>query len=195
MTEDYKPPETIEQGLQKSMVEENTAADWYRRRGMHARLRGDEITADLYEHVAREEDHHHQEFKERNSALISTVGGENWPEMGKTELNFIIGTIIEEGAIPVRGRETRKAPCQGCRIDPSKPLEPGNCMVTTEGAIGMLSPQEVQNWCSEIVELHDGRCERARTIKKAARECKEKYPGDMQGFLQCYIPAFASLTK
>jgi len=67
---DYKEPQTIGEGLRESMVEEKTAADWYRRRGMDARLKSDTKTADLYEHVAKEEDHHHQEFKERVDVLM-----------------------------------------------------------------------------------------------------------------------------
>jgi rubrerythrin len=67
---DYKEPQTIVEGLRDSMVEEKTAVDWYRRRGMDARLKGDTETANLYEHVAREEDEHYQEFQERVNALI-----------------------------------------------------------------------------------------------------------------------------
>jgi rubrerythrin len=71
----YKPPENIQEGLSDSMVEERTAADWYRRRGMDARLKGDEVIANLYEHVAREEDQHYQEFQERKDTLISAELG------------------------------------------------------------------------------------------------------------------------
>jgi rubrerythrin len=67
----YEVPRDIEEGLRQSMIEESTAANWYRRRGMDARLKGDTVTADLYEHIAREEDHHYQEFKERVNTLIS----------------------------------------------------------------------------------------------------------------------------
>jgi rubrerythrin len=69
---DYKEPETIAQGLADSMIEERTAVDWYRRRGMDARLKGDEVTADLYEHIAKEEDQHHQELKERADHLLTS---------------------------------------------------------------------------------------------------------------------------
>lgn len=65
----YKEPQSIEEGLRDSMVEERTAADWYRRRGMDARLKDDTETADLYEHVAKEEDKHYLEFKERTDML------------------------------------------------------------------------------------------------------------------------------
>jgi rubrerythrin len=65
----YKEPQNIIEGLRESMVEEKTAADWYRRRGMDARLKGDTETADLYEHVAREEDEHYREFQDRVAAL------------------------------------------------------------------------------------------------------------------------------
>jgi hypothetical protein len=109
--------------------------------------------------------------------------------------DLIIGAIIGEGAIPIHGRENIKAPCTGCRLDPTKPLEAGNVMVTTKGAIGTLSPSEVRDWCSEIIELPNGRCQRARAIKEAARECKEKYPADTRKFFACYAPAFATITK
>jgi len=192
---EYKPPETISQGLKESMLEERSAADFYRRRGMHARLRGNEGTADLYEDIAREEDHHFDEFKEREHIIMSEKEVQHWKEFGVMDLNMIIGTTFGEGAIPVNGRETRKAPCRGCRIDTAKPLEAGNCMVTTEDAIGTLSPNEVRDWCSGIVELQDGRCERARAIKEAARECKEKHPNDTEEFFACYAPAFAAIAK
>lgn len=61
----YREPQTIEQGLGESMIEERTAASWYRRRGSLARVSGDSITADLYEHIAQEEDQHYDEFSQR----------------------------------------------------------------------------------------------------------------------------------
>lgn len=67
----YKEPERVEDGLHDSIVEESTAANWYRRRGMAARLKGDIKTADLYEHVAKEEDQHYQEFQERLTAIAN----------------------------------------------------------------------------------------------------------------------------
>ena len=108
--------------------------------------------------------------------------------------DVLIGAIVGEGAIPVHGRETRKAPCHGCRIDPSGLLEAGNVMVTTEDAIGTLSQAEVRNWCSEIIETADGRCKRARGLREAARECKEKFPTDSQKYFECFIPKFRELT-
>jgi rubrerythrin len=66
----YREPESIDQGLRDSMVEEKTAAEWYRKRGMDARMQGDEITANLYEHVAGEEDEHYQEFNERVDEIL-----------------------------------------------------------------------------------------------------------------------------
>jgi len=109
--------------------------------------------------------------------------------------DHIIGSAMGGGAIPVHGRETRKEPCSGCRIDPDKPLEAGNVMATTEGAIGTLAPDEVRNWCSEIIETPDGRCLRVRGIRQAAKECREKYPEDTEKFFQCYAPAWAATTK
>jgi len=109
--------------------------------------------------------------------------------------DLIIGSMAGEGAIPLHGRETRKAPCHGCRIDPSKPLEPGNVMATTEGAIGTLSADEVRNWCSELTEDPDGRCTRVRAIREAAKRCKEVYPTDTRAFFECFAPAWATITK
>lgn len=109
--------------------------------------------------------------------------------------DVIIGSAIGGGAIPLSGRETHKEPCSGCRIDPNKPLEAGNVMATTKGAIGTLSADEVRNWCSEIIETPDGRCVRVRGIRQAAKECREKYPEDTEKFFQCYAPAWAAVTK
>jgi rubrerythrin len=66
----YKPPETIEEGLSDSMIEERTAADWYRRRGMDARLKGDITIADLYEQIAVDEDEHYGLFNNRLNTII-----------------------------------------------------------------------------------------------------------------------------
>jgi hypothetical protein len=108
--------------------------------------------------------------------------------------DIFIGMVIGEGAIPVHGRETRKAPCQGCRIDPEGPLEAGNVMVTTEDAIGTLSQDEVREWCSEIIETPDGRCTRARNVRQAAQACKALYPDDSQKYFECFIPKFRAVT-
>lgn len=104
--------------------------------------------------------------------------------------DLLVGKLIGDGAIPVNGRENFKAPCKGCRIDLSKPFEAGNAMVTTEGAIGTLSQEEVRDWCSELIEETDGRCERARAIKEAAEECKAKYPDNSTEYFACFIPKF-----
>lgn len=66
----YRDPMTIVEGLNDSMIEESTAAAWYRKRAEDARRKNDPTTAEIYEHVAEEEDHHYQEFKERLQAII-----------------------------------------------------------------------------------------------------------------------------
>ena len=68
-------------------------------------------------------------------------------------------------------------------------------MCTTKGAIGTLSDREEREWCSEVNIVSDGRCARARAISEAARECKEKYPSDTEGFFKCFIPSFSRVTK
>ena len=109
--------------------------------------------------------------------------------------DHIIGGAMGEGAIPLYGRETRKEPCSCCLIDPEGPNAPENRMCTTKGAIGTLSNREEREWCSEIKIVADGRCARARTIREAARECKEKHPSDTEAFFTCYAPAFSKITK
>ncbi len=66
---DYKEPETIEQGLQDSMIEERTAADWYRKRAEHAALWVDADTEALYHHIANEEIDHYEELNARLQEL------------------------------------------------------------------------------------------------------------------------------
>jgi len=109
--------------------------------------------------------------------------------------DIMIGSAAGKGAIPLYGRETRKEPCSCCLIDPEAPNVPENRMCTTKGAIGTLSDREEREWCSEIKIVSDGRCERARSIREAAKTCKEKYPEDTEAFFQCYIPAFSRITK
>ena len=51
--------------LLHSATEENMAARVYRLRAQYARKHGDTATADLYEHIAKEEDGHEEEFRSR----------------------------------------------------------------------------------------------------------------------------------
>ena len=109
--------------------------------------------------------------------------------------DVIIGSAMGEGAIPLYGRETRREPCSCCLINPEGPNEPANRMCTTKSAIGTLKDSEEREWCSEINIVSDGRCERARSIREAARVCKEKHPEDTTKFFECYAPAFSKITK
>lgn len=61
----YQDPKTIPQGLSHSMAEELTASNWYRKRARHALSVGDKKTAELYEHIAKEEDEHYMSFNQR----------------------------------------------------------------------------------------------------------------------------------
>lgn len=96
------------------------------------------------------------------------------------ERDSYIGMFIGDGAIPVHGREKIKLPCHGCRIDPDKPFGPDNAMLNTKGAIGTLSKDEIREWCSEIVEVRDGRCERVRRMKSALRGRTYSHAGEAQ---------------
>ena len=109
--------------------------------------------------------------------------------------DYIIAGAMGEGAIPRYGRETRQAPCSCCLIDPEAPNEPGNRMCTTEGAIGTLKHTEEAAWCSTVDLVPDGRCERVRKIREAAKRCKELHPEDTEAFFECYAPAWAAVTR
>lgn len=68
----YKEPSTIAQGLQDSMIEEKTAAAWYRKRAQHATMQPerDQKTSALYEHLAADEDHHYYELVKRLREIV-----------------------------------------------------------------------------------------------------------------------------
>ena len=59
----------MQEGLQESMGEELTAANWYRQRMRYAFSQRDEPTAKLYEHIVDEEDKHYKEFSEQLHTL------------------------------------------------------------------------------------------------------------------------------
>jgi hypothetical protein len=54
----------IEEALEESMAEELIAADSYRERAAYAESKGDQKRADLWKHVASEEDKHYREFRD-----------------------------------------------------------------------------------------------------------------------------------
>lgn len=66
----YQDPENVLNGLSQSMEEEITAEKWYRLRAEHARRQGDELTAELYEHIAGEEDGHYREFLKQTGKIL-----------------------------------------------------------------------------------------------------------------------------
>ena len=65
----YEEPKTVEEGLVQSRGEELTAADWYDRRANHALLEGDDVSYELYQHIANEERQHYDEFGHRLHSL------------------------------------------------------------------------------------------------------------------------------
>ena len=182
------PEGTIKTDLERSMSEENQAAQVYLARAGKAMGEGDNRTEKLYLHIAGEEGVHRKEFNERLNEII----GKDADDVVK---DAVIGALIGDGAIPLHGRESRKAVCRACRIDPTKPLEAGNVMATTEDAIGTLSKDEVRDWCSELVEVGDGRCHRSLGIREAAKECKEQHPSDTKAYFDCFLPRFTRLTS
>ncbi|MBA7588701.1 hypothetical protein ES708_30768 [subsurface metagenome] len=135
--------------------------------------------------------------QEEVESLASTIADRVKEEItrGVGIRDVVIGSAMGEGAIPLYGRETRKEPCSCCLIEPEGPNTPENRMCTTKGAIGTLNDREEREWCSEIKIVADGRCARARSIREAAKVCKEKHPADTTKFFECYIPAFSQITK
>lgn len=61
----FRQPKTVAEGIRESMGEELTAANWYRERAQNSIAKGDPVTADLYEHIAGEEDAHYRDFNDR----------------------------------------------------------------------------------------------------------------------------------
>lgn len=121
-----------------------------------------------------------------------------WPFAGKGEINekdMLIGAMMGAGGIPLHGRENRKEPCHGCRIDPSKPFGPDNGMFNSANILGTLSKEEARNWCSELIEEKDGRCARAWAMHQAAKECKELHPHDTKAYFECFVPKFSAATR
>lgn len=110
-TMSYQLPITIVGGLGDSMVEESTAANWYRRRAVDAKAQGDILTADIYEHIAKEEDQHYQEFKERLNGLRHEVTPAI-PEVTEREARYAFlqlneaeyNEAVESGRYPEPGR-------------------------------------------------------------------------------------------
>ncbi len=71
---DYKEPESVEQGLQDSMVEERTAADWYRKRAKNAAdYHVDAETMALYQDMAVDEDEHYVRLNARLQKLTKEL--------------------------------------------------------------------------------------------------------------------------
>lgn len=65
----YVEPASIEEALRWSMEEEAIAASWYRRRAAFALTHGDSVTAELWLHIAGEEDDHYKEFEDALNKL------------------------------------------------------------------------------------------------------------------------------
>jgi len=103
---EYKEPETIEQGLRDSMVEESTADDWYSRRAKWARqLPNPRLDlADLWEHVAEEERRHYREFSQElpGTPVMPTPGRQGnitWEHIIEQTDTF----VLWQGKDPDRG--------------------------------------------------------------------------------------------
>lgn len=71
---EYKEPDTVEQGLQDSMIEERTAADWYRKRAKNAAdYHVDGETMALYQDIAVDEDEHYSRLNDRLQKLTKEL--------------------------------------------------------------------------------------------------------------------------
>jgi len=62
----------IERDLYMSMQEEALASRLYRERADFAQAKGDSKTADLYRHIAGEEDVHYKEFEKHLEAVAQS---------------------------------------------------------------------------------------------------------------------------
>jgi len=74
-TESFKSNTTgdLRVDLAQSMLDEAQAGSDYRKRAQICLIQGDTETAELYEHIAAEEDNHFEEFKERYKKLWTNM--------------------------------------------------------------------------------------------------------------------------
>ena len=101
----YKEPDSIEQGLQDSMIEERTAADWYRKRAEHAAIAPiDSKTFNLYRHIAEEEDRHYDEL----NARLQEVGNQDNP---------VTPEVQEVGILDITRQQFEAAKISGYKFD------------------------------------------------------------------------------
>jgi len=68
----YHEPASVRDGIQESMSEEVNASMWYQLRAKNAAENGDHKSANLYLHIAGQENHHYDELNKR---LIELSGG------------------------------------------------------------------------------------------------------------------------
>jgi len=71
-TQVYRDPVSVSDGIRQTMGEELTASMWYQLRAKNASEHGDHKTADLYNHIAREENQHYEQLNKR---LLILTGG------------------------------------------------------------------------------------------------------------------------
>jgi rubrerythrin len=76
-SQSYEEPKSVKEGLAQSMGEELTASMWYQLRARKAQDEGDTKTAELYRHIAEEENQHYNEFSRRRNELFVKLSPES----------------------------------------------------------------------------------------------------------------------
>lgn len=113
-------------------------------------------------------------------------------------IHVIKDTFVGEGAIVLEGRAGHRDACECCLIDPAgSPTDTKNRICTTKGAIGTLTNEEEFELCdpNQLRISPNGRCERSRDIRAAAKLCRELNPEDNRKFFECFIPSFSRTTS
>ncbi|MDP2729708.1 MAG: ArdC family protein [Dehalococcoidales bacterium] len=126
----------IRHELGKSVKEEQAAADVYRDRGKYASGAGDKESAQLYDHIAREEDTHKQEFQERGQKLskqysttehIPQTKREYWVKITKRGASsFSEGSLIRWEEFKADDRKVRERGEEPASVEIVKEPHPGN---------------------------------------------------------------------
>lgn len=122
---------SVQDDLQKSVLDESVASHNYRMRAIAARSAGDEVSARLWEHVADEEDVHYNEFMNRlavvrveGQRLVYRRGSETMYMSPLTE-DYELMRLEEEGWVLVgEGRRRRPSPLSRTDIPKSLQMEP-----------------------------------------------------------------------
>lgn len=113
---------------------------------------------------------------------------ENAVAVGLIMEAFGVSEQVVPSAVLVNKAHATEGVCKCCEIDPSgNPSDPDNLICSAKGYLGTLRHDQINDVCKVIETERDGRCSRAREIRRGARDCRDEYPDDHAKFLECFV--------